>query len=92
MFIGGIVRSLEHAKVFGTDERRRPMRGALSVWRRGSEGSVASRAIGEGRVCATDHKLSGLRVADDDGIVMTAGRKVVSIVFHDRCRFSAVED
>jgi hypothetical protein len=43
---------------------------------------VASGTIGEGGGRAAEDQLLGLRVADDDGVVMAAGRRCVSILLH----------
>lgn len=65
---------LKHAKVFGAYERCRTMWGAvrrgLSFWRRGSKWSVACWTVSEGS-CASKDQLLGLRIADDNSIVMT---------------------
>jgi hypothetical protein len=41
---------------------------------------VAGGAVGEGGGCASKDKLLGLGIADDDGIVVTAGGRFISKV------------
>ena len=43
---------------------------------------MAGGAVGEGGGCASEDKLLGLGIADDDGIVMTACGRFISNVVH----------
>lgn len=42
---------------------------------------MAGGAVGEGGGCASEDKLLGLGIADDDGIVMTAGRRASLVMW-----------
>jgi hypothetical protein len=55
------------------------VRGGISFWRRASKGSVAGGTVGEGRFASED-QLLGLRVANDDGIVVAAVKSCISTV------------
>ena len=57
------------------------MGGGLALWRGASKGSVARWTVGEGRGWggAPKNQLLRLGITNDDGIIMTAGRKRVSI-------------
>jgi hypothetical protein len=71
---------MEHAEVLGRDEGGRATAGAgrLPLGRGVAKGTVACWAVGEGGCCAAQDQLLGLRVADDNGIVMAA-RETLSI-------------
>ena len=51
---------------------------------------MACWAVGEGGGCASQDKLSSLRIADDNGIVVTARARMISIGFKSISLFDIV--